>query len=397
MFSIPLVQRIVLKELLVLFCLIVLVMVFFLLLLQGNRMESFFTGIEVTVSDIFILLLLLMPYLLTFIFPIATMLSVFLVFFRMVADKELVALRACGISIIQLMPAVCIFGIFASGISLWLFLYAVPQGTENFQKALNSLASQRADIIIIPGVFYTKIPQTTLFVEAVDSDKTMHTVFLEQQEIGGTTITILADKGKITINPEEQNLFLTLENGKLYRIEENTYLTSSFIRYTLTLPLHNIIRNISFSSLKYDNLSLEDLLQRIKQYKNEGSSTENTSELQLLRVEIQRRFVFPVACFILALFTIPLATLSNASRNVVLIILLCAFIIYYGLMLFTISLAETSIISPSLLWLPNILYAFLTLRGLYYTSKEEGASLLFKIKDYFSHFFLYSIKRRNLS
>lgn len=388
MFSIPLVQRIVLKELLILFCLIVLVMVFLLLLLQGNRMEAFFTGIEVTVADIFILLLLLMPYLLTFIFPIATMLSVFLVFFRMLSDKELVALRACGISILQLLPAVCIFGLFASGISLWLFLYAVPHGTENFQKALNSLASQRADITIIPGVFYTKIPNTTLFVKDVDSDKTMHTVFLEQQEIGGTTITILADKGKIVINPEEQHLLLTLENGNLYRIEENTYLTSRFIRYVITLPLHNIIRNISFSSLKYDNLSLGDLIQRIHQYNKEEPSAENKKELQLLHVEIERRFVFPVACLILALFTLPLATIPNASRNSILLILLCAFIIYYGLMLLAISLAETGIISPILLWTPNLLYTIFTIRGLYYASQERGSSLIFRLKEYLTYLFL---------
>ena len=393
MFSIPLVQRIVLKELFVLFCLIVLVMVFLLLLLQGNRMEAFFTGIEVTLADIFILLLLLMPYLLTFIFPIATMLSVFLVFFRMVADKEIVALRACGISIIQLLPAVCIFGLLASGISLWLFLYAVPQGTENFQKALNSLASQRADITIIPGVFYTKIPHTTLFVKAVDSDKTMHSVFLEQQEIGGTTITILADSGKISINPEEQNLLLTLENGKLYRIEENTYLTSRFIRYTITLPLHNIIRNISFSSLKYDNLTLEDLIQRIHEYSSDKTSTENLKEIQLLHVEIQRRFIFPIACLILALFTVPLATIPNISRNIILLILLSAFIIYYGLMLLAISLAETGIISPFLLWIPNLLYTLFTIRGLYYASKEE-VSLIFRAKNYLSSLYLSYITKR---
>lgn len=397
MFSIPLVQRIVLKELLTLFCLIVLVMIFLLLLLQGKRMENFFTGIEVTVADIFILLLLLMPYLLTFIFPIATMLSVFLVLFRMYSDKELVALRACGISVIQLLPAVCFFGLIASSISLWLFLYAVPQGTANFEKALNSLASQRADITIIPGIFYTRIPNTTLFVNNIDSDKTMYNVFLEQQESENITVTILADKGKLTINPEQQNILLTLENGKLYRIEQSTYLTSSFIRYTITLPLTNIIRNISFGSLKYDNLSLHTLLTRIKEYKSKIPDNNTLKELQGMRVEVQRRFIFPIACFILALFTVPLATSSDTSRNVILLLLIGAFIVFYGLMLLCISLAETGIIPPLFLWIPNIIYAFFTIRSLYYTSKEEGTLIIFKIKDYIYNILLYCTKKRNIS
>lgn len=388
------VQRIVLKELLTLFCLIVVIMMFLLLLLQGKRMEDFFTGIEVTLPDIFILLLLLMPYLLTFIFPIATMLSVFLVFFRMYTDKELVALRACGISIIQLAPAVCIFGLLTSSISLWLFLYAVPQGTGNFQKALNSLASQRADIIIIPNVFYTRIPNTTLFVQHVDSDKTMHTIFLEQREVEGTTVNIVAERGKLTINPEEHNLLLTLDNGKLYRIEEDTYLTSRFIRYSITLPLQSIIRNISFTSLKYDNLSLNELIRRAKEYKKQEAHLESANELQLIRVEIQRRFVFPIACCILALFTLPLATSSNASRNVVLLVLLGAFIIYYGLTLLCISLADTGIIHPALIWIPNILYALFTIRGLYHTAQEDGTLLIFKLKDYLDQcIFHYKMKR----
>lgn len=60
--------------------------------------------------------------------PIACMLSVFLTFLRMSTDRKLVALRAGGINIYQMLPAPLLFSVICMLLTLWVSLHWLAWG-----------------------------------------------------------------------------------------------------------------------------------------------------------------------------------------------------------------------------------------------------------------------------
>ena len=372
MFRIPLLQRILFKELCIVALLILILMNFLLILLQFQRMESVFNGIQVSFVDISLLLVLLMPYLLTFIFPITVMISVFVVFFRMLSDNEITALRSNGVPIRSMLPAVMLFGAIFSLISLYLFFYAVPKGTQNFEKALHALAIKRVAITVTPNVFYRAIPNTVIYAKRVEAQN-MEDVFIETVEPDGNLISIIAQKGTITIEKARDRIRIVLDAGYIYSNDEDTFIASNFTHYTMDVPLDAIIDiKPPRSSLGFDALDYRDIQKQMLLYKQKSVTPEEKKTLQLLRIEEQKRFAFPIACFILALFAVPIATSKELGRNTMLCILLISFIVYYTTSLVCINLATNSVIPVWFIWIPNIVFLLASVRGIFLVSEEKG-------------------------
>lgn len=372
MFRIPLLQRIVFKELCIVALLMLVLMSFLLILLQFQRMGSVFSGIQVSFIDISLLLILLMPYLLTFIFPITVLISVFVVFFRMLSDNEITALRSSGVPIRSLLPAVMLFGAILSSISLYLFFYAVPKGTQNFEKALHALAIKRIAITITPNVFYRAIPNTVIYAKRVEAQN-MEDVFIETVEPDGNLISIVAQKGKIVIEKARDRIRIVLDAGYIYSNDADTFIASNFTHYTMDVPLDAILDvTPPRSSLGFDALDYSDIQKQMMLYKKKGATLEEKKTLQLLRIEEQKRFSFPIACFILALFAVPIATSKELGRNTMLCILLIAFIVYYTASLLCINLATSGVIPVWFIWLPNIVFLLASIRGIVLVSEEKG-------------------------
>jgi lipopolysaccharide export system permease protein len=88
------------------------------------------------VLDILRLFVYLSPFFMLLLTPIACMLSVFLTFLRMAADRELTALKASGVSLYQLLPAPLLFCGACTLFSLYVSLYGVSWGMEQFKVSL---------------------------------------------------------------------------------------------------------------------------------------------------------------------------------------------------------------------------------------------------------------------
>ena len=99
-------NRHILKNLLYVFTASLLVLTFILVL---GLMIKILSRMDSTVSQVFIfqMFLMLLPKILAYAIPIATLVSVTLVFSRMSAENEITAMRASGISLWQIVnPAI---------------------------------------------------------------------------------------------------------------------------------------------------------------------------------------------------------------------------------------------------------------------------------------------------
>ena len=79
---------------------------FVFIMAELPEITDYVVNYQIGLKTVLLLLTYAMPYFLQFVIPMSVMISVLLTFLRMSADMEIVALKAGGVSIYRLLPAV---------------------------------------------------------------------------------------------------------------------------------------------------------------------------------------------------------------------------------------------------------------------------------------------------
>lgn len=374
---IPLLQRQIFRESTYIFFLVVGALLTLIIINRAIQMRDLFIGLKLEILDVLILFSYMVPLFLILVIPIACMLGVFLTFLRMNLDKELIALKASGISIYQMLPAPLAFSFFCTLLTLWISLFWIAWGMEQFKTTLLDIARTKVKISIQPGVFNNNFPGFVLFARQVDPlSGELHQILLEDRSQKDRHLVILAPTGTIETNPTKGELIFNLTNGNIYTMSLNKTSFLSFDQYLVRIPLTTLLKNINFNELRPKEMSWERL---IKEY-----NITNTMQYQnKISVELHKRWAYPAACIALTIFALPLAIMfEGIHRQFGLILALIMFFIYYGLMSFGFSTGESGTIPPAIgLWLPNILFFLLGLYGIYLTSREKTANIVYLIQN----------------
>ena len=109
------------------------VLLLFILLGRALQLRDMLMGLELSVLDTLKLFGYLSPFFMLIICPIACMLAVFLTFLRMSTDRELVALKAGGVSLYQMLPASLFFSLLCTGFGFFISLHLQAWGMSNFR------------------------------------------------------------------------------------------------------------------------------------------------------------------------------------------------------------------------------------------------------------------------
>ena len=138
------------------------VLLLFILLGRALQLRDMLMGLELSVFDTLKLFGYLSPFFMLIICPIACMLAVFLTFLRMSTDRELVALKAGGVSLYQMLPAPLFFSALCAGLGFLISIHLQAWGMGGFRSEVLSIASSSARIVVQPGVFNKDIPNMVM-------------------------------------------------------------------------------------------------------------------------------------------------------------------------------------------------------------------------------------------
>jgi len=103
-----------------------------------------------------------------------------------------------------------------------------------------------------------------------------------------------------------------------------------------------------------------------------------------VRVEMHKRMVLPLACLVLGVFAVPLASaFEGLKRQYGLVLAMGFFLFYYTILSLAFSLGEAGAVSPgTALWLPNLALLAAGAVGIHFTSREKKIRVL----DWFRRF-----------
>ncbi|WP_157471183.1 LptF/LptG family permease [Halodesulfovibrio spirochaetisodalis] len=364
-------HRQIFKEHVSIFCLSMFSLVFLIVIGKVLQLRELFLGLDIGLIEMLKLFGYLIPAVLLMIIPIATMLSVFLTFLRMSSDRELVALKAGGVSLYQLLPAPVVFGSLCTVLTLWVSMFGIAWGMDNFRSSILELAQTRAKVVLQPGVFNNSIPKLMIYSRSssLATGDLEHVLVQDtSKDTGG--VTIIAPKGKIISDTKQGEIRFVLHNGKIYRQDKNQISVLGFNQYVVRLSLSQLVKGVHLGKLRPSGMSYAQL----QAIKKDPSLAESKSFIRKTDVEIPKRWAMPFACIVLGIFAMPLACAFEGMRQQMGVVMaLGNFLVYYSLLSISMKSGEGGGgLPPDIsLWIPNALFAVLAVVGLYLTAKER--------------------------
>ncbi len=203
------------------------------------------------------ILLYLLPDLLAFTIPMATLMGVLAGMSRMSTDSEIVALRTMGISNFRILRPIIMFSVITWLISSVLIMYIAPESNYQFQKLKNRIVLSRAMSNIKPRTFNKEFPTYVLYFNDIDNrTNEWKDVFLYSRRDSKRDNIILAKKGKLVQDNKKKQSYFALKNATLHSFEKKNpgknYFITSHLNTSEEIPeFTNIKQSRRASSLSF--------------------------------------------------------------------------------------------------------------------------------------------------
>lgn len=352
------IHRLVLKELIWNFTVIVFSMSVILFMEKFVRLTRLFMGKGADLNDIVKLFVYIQPSILLLSVPMAILITIFLTYGRMATDNEMVVMKASGMSFSGISRAALILSVMSVALLLFISLYLLPRGTQSFKHTLHETIVKKASLTFEEGTFSDAFRDTVIYVKEMSSKDRFRGIFIYQEADNSLKdpISINAESGEIRSDVEEGLVTISMNNGLIHTFTDKGSTEIRFAKYDFLLTTGVE----SMAQSKPDEIRTMDLLKKYN---------ENVS----MAVELQRRFALPFACLVFGIlgpaFTNRIGRIGRLGGFSTSLAIL---IVYYMLMIMGEGLSKSGKLSPFLgVWLPNILFGFIAMAFFYYAYKDK--------------------------
>ncbi len=307
----------------------------------------------VPLKDIALLFAYLLPYFLSACIPMSLLSSILLVFGRLSQDNEIVAMKASGVSILQISYPLWIIGAIATLICFKINNEIIPYSHFAARKLLVEMGSKNPTAYLEPGNFVEIFPRHIIYVRERHGD-ILKKIVIYQAAGQGHVKTITAQEGKISYDPESKQVLMELKDGTIQEPSGKDFkdlFNLQFGTYSLKLDARKVFQDTDDLGKKHKDMTIREIKKKIEEYKEKGINTTP------LLTEIQKKISVSFSCLVFTLIGIPLGIRTHRSEKTVgIAISLLLVFFYYLLIIFGKALDEKTALHPEyLMWLPNVL------------------------------------------
>jgi len=358
------------------------IVIFTLVLLMGRliTLTDLVVSHGVPLADVSRMIMYLIPSFLVFTIPMAFLLAVLLAFGRLSADNEIVVIKACGISLIQMLPPVIVCALVAVLLALGASVIGVPWGNSSFRELSVQVLKRNVTATIREKTFWDDIPGVVMYTDQYDEQsRTLKGVVINDGRNPDRPMTIFARDGIVSTSAGSQALLLSLHDGSIHMAgAAGLYRVVHFGEYSMTVGEKV---NGTVISKNEPDMWLSEL-----QHKINDPATSERDRLKMLS-ELHSRFTFPFASLVFAILAVPLGIQNRRSGKsggfTVSILIIFS---YYVLVSVLRSFAEKGAIPPVVaLWIPNLVFFCFGCFLLRQASLEKNIPLL-PLKNIFDYF-----------
>lgn len=294
-----------------------------------------------------------MPQVITFAFPMAVLLGSLLAISRLSNDNEIVALRAAGVSLWRAAAPAFFFGLTVTGVTFLLNEMIVPSANSEITTMKNDVIMRKTGAIMQENMvlpFYEEGKLAFLLIaNKLEGDRLEGVKFYHFGESEGSDWWIYANTGNWV------NDNWVFRDGERYQVmNDGTVLTSFFDSFDIKeLNITSAqLRRKAKTSLE---MNIAELRSFIRELKKEGLDKDARKNL----TEYYFKFSTPFSCLFFVLIAFPLAisparTSGGTGMGISLLIVLA----YYVMLMLCTRLGQAGAIEPVIAgWIPNSVVA----------------------------------------
>ncbi|MDD2468495.1 MAG: LPS export ABC transporter permease LptF [Desulfobulbus sp.] len=326
-------------------------------------------SLRVAPGDFIRLLCYIYPRMLLHIIPMAGLAGVIVGFTRLANDREILALKACGISLKQMLPPVIFIAVIFTCLTGWLSIRLIPAGALGFNQLMFQLVKENINHGLKEKEFTDVFGGLVLYVDKIDDQQHWHGVFVSDVRGRMQPLVTVAKSGWLQIDMERMLVTITLSDGTIHNNEGQDNQVIRFNRYQLQFPLKlpTQIGTENDTSQSRETMSLDQLLAAA------AKQAANSQAMKMYLSEYHHRLSLPVGCLILSLIGVALGLQASPGRRAVGIPLGLAIFVLYHITVATADMLSERGIIPTILggWLANILFSLLAVYVLWRVNKES--------------------------
>lgn len=200
--------------------------------------------------------------------PLGILLSSIMTFGNLGESFELVAIKSAGIPLIRFMRPVLIVSALLGVVAFAFANYVIPVAELKMRTLLYDIRVAKPAFDIKEGIFYKKLDGYTIKIGRKENDSIIHNIVIYESSYTLQDNIILADKGTMTISPDQRYLNFHLKNGWRYQEKgnpgttETDYYRLGFKEYKKVFDLSSFkLSKTADSTFKnyYKMLSLQQL------------------------------------------------------------------------------------------------------------------------------------------
>lgn len=249
--------------------------------------------------------LYLMPSFLVLTLPIAAIIASITAFSRLSYDKELIALRAAGLSLFRLSKPVLVFSGLVFGLTLALSQWGQPWTNVSLKKLALSVLRDQLTLSFEKGVFNEPVTGMVIYVaDHEESAPGVRGIFISDERDAEEPRLIVASEYQVVQDTAVDQVALRLYDGTIHSRPNDLahYHQMSFSTYDLKLTL---------DSRLYDSVEERPTREQLVEQLNQSNWRDKGALRRLM--ESYKDLAFPIAALLLGMLGVPVGVVTKRS------------------------------------------------------------------------------------
>ena len=310
----------------------------------------------------------ILPFSLTFTIPWGFLTAILLIFGRLSADNEVVAIRMAGQSMLRICLPVFLLAFAFSSICYWVNVMVGPEAQGRTKQLLYKVATDDPLAFFQAGRVIDKFPNKLIYTGAKDGNELTD---LEILILDGKRVEHSVNAKHATLNHVAGSDEFELElNGALVVVKNPD--DPSNLDAVRTIKVDHRVEGFSLAELKEKTFRPNPTVKNTTTLNAElDSGTEGITQEPLTeeqraewKAEVSKRYSFSMACITFALIGIPLGvTAQRRETSIGFVLSLVVASVYFFFIIIANSLrSDPGNRADLLMWVPNVIFVGL---GLY--------------------------------
>ncbi|MGD9872654.1 MAG: LptF/LptG family permease [Kiritimatiellia bacterium] len=303
------------------------------------------------------------PYILTFSIPISTLTASLLIFGRLSMDGELMAMKASGLTMWQIICPVVLLSIVLSAVCVYLNNYAAPRAHFGQRQLLRDVGVEEPVHLLEEGRFVQDFPGMMIYVGKKDRNKVKDVIVYEMDK-HGIRRNVRAKSGEIRADEANKMLLIDLYEVRIDQpdpedpmdIVKTRHLTAK--HYPVQLDFAKLWQKDAIRKKMTDMTGpeIKAAIRNIREAFPTLKEKDVGKQRMKMLVTANKRLSLSISCFAFTLIAIPLGITSRRKESSagVGISLLLMFVFYLFIIIADSLVGHPALHPDFIVWIPII-------------------------------------------